>query len=109
MTKRAGKRLSEEKAASRMPRVAAGVDHGKQVTLYDAAKYAVEAWSDLSERTLNNCFIKADIIPALKNKNASEEPENFDAFLALFRNCSFVRNIDTESLERAGDSQCLRH
>jgi hypothetical protein len=43
--------------ASRMRRGTAGVNFGKPATLLDAARYAVQAWSDVSQQSLNNCFI----------------------------------------------------
>lgn len=81
-------------SAIRMQGGTKGVDHGKPAILYDAAEYALDALSDLSLQILNNCFIKADIVPALKKYDSSEEPKNFDDLLAVFRNCSLSSRID---------------
>lgn len=95
-----------KQSALRMRRGAAGIDNGKSATLYDAAQYAVEAWSDLSEETLKNCFIKADIIPDLRSHASSEEPENLDDFLDLFRNCSLSSRIEMASLAQEIHDVC---
>ena len=83
-------------SASKMQCGAVGVEYGKAATLFDAAQYAVEAWSDLSEQTLKNCFIKADVIPSFKNLTSLEEPQNFDDFIAEFHNCSLSSRMDMD-------------
>ena len=49
---------SMQQAAQGMRRGAAGIEHGKPATLLDAAKYAAEAWSNVSASTIENCFKK---------------------------------------------------
>lgn len=81
-------------SALQMWRGTAKVDHGKPEILYDAAEYALEAWADLSEQTLNDCFIQTGTVSALKKYDSSEEPENFDDFLAVFHNCPIRSRIN---------------
>lgn len=74
-----------------------GADYGKPASLHDAAEYALEAWSDLSEQKLNKWFLKAEITPTLKKYDSWEEPENFEELLAVFPNCSYSSRIDIKT------------
>ena len=56
-----------------MRRRSAGVSYKKPATLFSAAHYAVQAWVNISQAFLNNCFIKADVIPTLKEYAETDE------------------------------------
>jgi hypothetical protein len=91
----------------RMRRGAAGIAYGKPATLFDASRYAVEAWSELSEKTLNNCFVKADVIPALRSPALlGSKPENFSDFVDMFRNCSLSSQLDMDSIAQEISDVC---
>jgi hypothetical protein len=92
-------RESMQQAVQAMRRGAAGIEYGKPATLLDAAKYAAEAWSNVSASTIENCFKKANIVPSLRTSNATDDPKNFDDFLSLMRNCSMSDQLDVESLQ----------
>ena len=71
LTDEAKKALKMQEKSQR--RGAAGVAYGKPAHLLDAARYITEAWNAISQQTIKNAFIKADLKIWSQNK---EEPSN---------------------------------
>ena len=65
-----------------------GVCYGRLATLLDAANYAKEAWDKVTDETIKNAFIKADLRISLDN--AVTETFDNDKFLKLFKNINIT-------------------
>ena len=83
--------------ATRMRRGAAGVFYGRHPTLLDAATYCKEAWKQISQITIVNCFRKAEIIQDL---NIQDDPDQDDGnvLALLMKNCKLFENVDEQIL-----------
>ena len=83
--------------ASRLRRGAAGVFYGRHPTLLDAATYCKEAWKQISETTIANCFRKADIIQELDVQDDPDQDDGNELAL-LLKNCTLFEDIDKQTI-----------
>ena len=65
--------------------------------MLDAATYCKEAWKQISETTIANCFRKADIIQELDVQDDPDQDDGNELAL-LLKNCTLFEDIDKQTI-----------
>ncbi|KAI6647728.1 hypothetical protein LOD99_8569 [Oopsacas minuta] len=84
----------KKEQAKRLPRGAAGVVYGKLVHLLDAAFYVKHAWDLVSDTSISNSFIKAELGSLTLQGSVDEEVNAKSDILQRFRSVNIVIEED---------------
>ncbi|KAI6648197.1 hypothetical protein LOD99_12006 [Oopsacas minuta] len=84
------KKSPKRRASERLPKGAAGVVYGKPAHLLDAAFYVKRAWNLISDTSISNSFIKAELGPLTLQGSVDEEVDAMSDVLQRFRSLNFV-------------------